>query len=402
MNPGMRTWIFWFLLALVLVVPSAGIVNKMAGFSGLLLYILLVFLAVMVLERGKKPIAIWCQSASDLQSTLFLVFSFFVLAMLMLTVFPMVDVQMPGRGSDGDDALDAAATELLNGRYPYYPRTYLDNPISPLPGSVLLAIPFVLLATSAWQNLFWLLLFTLTMARVLRSLMLAVLMLWAVLLISPAVIYKFAVGTDYISNCLFVLLAALWLRAEAGRQADPSRWRILLAAAVLGVALSSRLNFIMVMPIVAATIMRQSGVWMSVQSLCVAGASFFLLTMPFYLYDPAGFSPLHTFNKVDHFRNLLPYSGLLVAAVTGLVALLCAWRMGSGIQPFIAGLAWVMGVPVFLTIGLGCLQSGAMDLSNTLYGVFYVIFAIAAWWLKLFLPEFPDTGSTTDQGESAT
>ena len=41
---------------------------------------------------------------------------------------------------------------LLSGQYPYHARTYLDNPISPMPGSLLLAAPFVALGRSAYRT----------------------------------------------------------------------------------------------------------------------------------------------------------------------------------------------------------------------------------------------------------
>lgn len=45
---------------------------------------------------------------------------------------------------------------LVRGHYPYHAVTYLGNEITHLPGSLLLALPFVLVWTSALQNLFWL------------------------------------------------------------------------------------------------------------------------------------------------------------------------------------------------------------------------------------------------------
>lgn len=60
-----------------------------------------------------------------------------------------------GRGSDRDDALDVAVRRLAHLHNPYAARTNLGNPVSPLPGSLALAAPFVAAGRSAYQNLFW-------------------------------------------------------------------------------------------------------------------------------------------------------------------------------------------------------------------------------------------------------
>ena len=67
-----------------------------------------------------------------------------------------------GGGSDSDDALNLATRALLHGEYPYRIRTYLGSPATYLPGSLLLAVPFVLLGNAAYQDLFWLAAFLLS------------------------------------------------------------------------------------------------------------------------------------------------------------------------------------------------------------------------------------------------
>lgn len=70
-------------------------------------------------------------------------------------LFPHFNSQLPGHGSDRDDALNTAIAAVLHGEYPYARTTYLGNPITPLPGA-LLALPFWLLGNSAFQAVAWL------------------------------------------------------------------------------------------------------------------------------------------------------------------------------------------------------------------------------------------------------
>ena len=78
-------------------------------------------------------------------------------------------MHLPGKGSDADDALNLAVNELLHGRYPFYARTYLDNPVANLPGTIFLAVPFALLGNSAYQNFFWLMVFFIAVSLSVRS-----------------------------------------------------------------------------------------------------------------------------------------------------------------------------------------------------------------------------------------
>jgi hypothetical protein len=80
-----------------------------------------------------------------------------VLVVLAVTLFiyPKANIHTPMRGSDRDDALLDATSALLRGEFPYSRPTYLGNPITPLPGALLLAVPFVLAGNAALANALW-------------------------------------------------------------------------------------------------------------------------------------------------------------------------------------------------------------------------------------------------------
>src|SRR5205823_5031347 len=82
-----------------------------------------------------------------------------VIVIAFLLIYPHVNTHTPGTGSDDDDALNLGAMALLTGRFPYSCTTYLGNALHHFAGAFVLASPFVVLGTSALQNLFWLPLF---------------------------------------------------------------------------------------------------------------------------------------------------------------------------------------------------------------------------------------------------
>jgi len=44
---------------------------------------------------------------------------------------------------------------MFDGKYPYYETSFLGNPISPMPGALLIALPFYVLGWTALQNIVW-------------------------------------------------------------------------------------------------------------------------------------------------------------------------------------------------------------------------------------------------------
>ena len=140
--------------ALCLLIPSTDTIQKYFGSKAVAAYI---FIGFCLLQLGHKLILPRFICFVTERRALFLALLTFLGVVLVFSIlYPIAQAGLVGGGSDQDDALNIAATELIHGRYPYYPKTYLDNPIAPLPGAVFLAVPFVLLGNSAYQNIFWL------------------------------------------------------------------------------------------------------------------------------------------------------------------------------------------------------------------------------------------------------
>ena len=311
----------------VLLLPSTWLFEKYLGLAGVFVYLVIAGLLLVWLDRS-QGIASLFDKLTERQAAWLIFLTLTLLLVAFLIIYPQADAGVVGGGSDSDDALDLAATELIHGRYPYYPTTYLDNPISPLPGAVILALPFVVLGGSAYQNLFWLLLFVQMMKQQLKSNRRTLLGLWLLLLLAPVVPYQLMVGSDYVANAIYALLAVYWfISAEKAGQARFT-WQMLAAAIFMGVAFCSRVQFLLLLPLVYVFLWSRVGIRQATLWMGLVGLVLISMTLPFYLYDPAGFSPLHTLGELDELDPVLPHASLVVAGLNLLLALGLAGRVG--------------------------------------------------------------------------
>ena len=267
-------------------------------------------------------------------------------------------------------------TELLHGRYPYYVRTYLGNAVHEMPGMLLLATPFVLLGNSAYMNLFWLPVFFVILDRELDDTRRALLTLWMVLALCPAVMQQIVTGGDSLANGIFVA-ASLWLLVRA--KSSPARTA---AAVLLGLALSSRANFLLVIPTAFGYMGRKFGWTRAINDLGVAAITFLAVTVPFYWHDPAHFMPLEGADRLTRFNEILPHLGEGIGVAGLLLAIWLGWRSDL----LFPSCALVQGSFVVIGTVLSC------DVGYSGYGVFFLFFALLYPWKVLsFSTPQPET-----------
>lgn len=362
--------------ALCLILSSANALEKYVRGPSLYLYMAVVIGAVFALWRYGDALV---QRLSERQALALTVLLLLGLAALFAVGYPLANADILGPGSDRDEAIQIATSRLLVGEYPYYAKTYLDNPISPMPGSLLLSIPFVLLGNGALQIFFWLVVFLIAVRATLLDSRQTLLMFAMLLVLAPKVPHELVTGSDFIANALYVLVAILWL-AESIRR--PALAPLVAAAIFLGVALSSRANFLFLLPLIYVAL-AQRGRWRrATAALALAGTIFMIITVPFWLYDPAGFSPLTTARKVNLFDALLPYSSLLVPALMALAAVALAWqhRTTSSYPRLFRDCAIVQAIPVLYGVLLPSLVYQRLILAfGTRYGMAFLFFAALAF-----------------------
>ena len=389
----MRSTTKWT-LALLLAFPSTGLVQKYAGLAGVAVYVAAVVGVVFLIARFGGLAAPWVRR--HFRSLAVVAVS--SLAAGFVFLHPLEDGRRPGKSSDRDEGLALAVTRLAEGRTPYYPQNPVAGPLSVLPGAVILASPFVALGNAGYQNVFWLAAFMAASAYFLRDKALALLFALVPLGISPSALYEFVSGGDLIANGIY-LAVFLLLALEAWTRPGAPAWSKWASCLMLGIALASRSNFLLLVPLFGAALWRSVGF---PKALLASGGAVLVaaaLTLPFYLHDPAGFTPLLAREKMAGSDHLLPGASLVMIAITALASLVGAWVLLSipSEDPQGAFFRWCAMVtlcPVACAVVLFSIVQGRLDFEFTRerFGLMYVFFAFWGWG-KCWFDRPPCAGS---------
>jgi hypothetical protein len=357
------------LLGLVLVFPSLDLVAKYAGRTGAAAYALVV-IAVSLVACSRRKMT---PSAGSFLIPL-LVTTF---ALTFAVVYPVVNTRgdrggpeaaVPS-GSDRDDALNVGVDALLDGRNPYAARTYLNNPISPLPGSLLLAAPFGWLGNAAIQNIVWFAVWLALLGRLAHG-RFAVTVALVTLFASPVVLHDLLTGGDLAVNAIVVLLAIVV--AAVARPGMP----LVLAASLAGVAFATRLPFALLLPRVGAFIHRRLGPRWMVTYLAVVAMVAVAITLPFYLANPGDFAPWQTQNKFRFLADGLPSAATwlpLLCAALSCLAPVAVWRSGWPLWLVAGGLVVLAPVAIYSALAAAF---GATATATTGYALPAVFLAV--------------------------
>jgi len=238
-------------------------------------------------------------------------------ALVFAVLNPISQRHILGVGSDREDALRVADYALLHGRYLYDAHTYLGNAITPLPGAILLSVPFYLLGSVALQNLAWLALFIAFACWFLRDRAAALVFVLLLFGASSGNLDDFVVGGDFLINALYVCIAFALVITTV--EEDMPAWMQVAAAVFLGFAVDSRPIYVVAFPLLLAYLWQHRGPAPAIRALLISGCTAVILSLPFYFYSPAHFAPLHVEHKLDfiparyHATVLFPALGLLTA-----------------------------------------------------------------------------------------
>jgi len=370
--------------AAFLLVPSCDTFLKYFGIAGVAGY--LIIGSLVLLAAYKFVLPVFLSRLTERQADILAALTIAALIAFVAVAYPIANSGRFGAGSDADEALLIGTQELLAGRFPYYPKTYLGNLISPMPGAMLLAIPFVLIKFLAVQNVFWLGVFYVAVRHYLKSGIWALALLWTILIFSPTVFQNLATGADYTANTIYVL-AAMWLMVKLISKADAPEWKKLLPTILFGVGLASRSNFILLTPLLFSALVQNAGLKAAIKYSAIAGVICLLVIAPFWLYEPTGFAPfLVQAGKLESLEDVLPFARIIIPLAGVLVtAILSFQKMETDCAVLFRNSAVVQIFALLFTALVSSVHNGRPDLffGQSGYGMFTLFFGALAVWITL-------------------
>ena len=314
----------WVPIALILLIYCGWIAGSAMDIEKYLPRLAPIFLIIGFLTISAIITSMWRvlpkQKPRDFASGWFVAL-WLALLIAQLVVYPISQRRTISLGNDSEDALIVASTQLLQHHFPYYLHTYLGAPISPMPGAILLAIPFYLIGKVALQNLFWAGVFVVFSLHFFRYRYTALLFL-LIIFINAHTFVNLAVGADYPTNCFYICISTYFFLISD--ESDMS-WKRISSIVFLGTALSSRPTYILVIPglILAYLVQRigfKAAVYRTALPLCVTAA----ITAPFYFYDPVHFSPLHVTDRLSFLTSLAQQRMLFITLILFAFGTVCA------------------------------------------------------------------------------
>ncbi len=276
--------------------------------------------------------------------------------------------------SDSDNAIDVGIHALFKGHYPYTEKTFLNAPLTPMPGSLLLAIPFYLLGDSSLQSIFWYSIFWLFIWKMTSDIRIASILILIVSFLSPNVLYNICTGSDYIANGIFVLVAIAVLMTSLNKNG----YIITGLSIFLGITLSSRPNWLLVLPILFFYIAYNANYRSALKILSITVFSFCLSVLPFYLYDPSHFSPLHVGDFLTIGKNY-PHADILVALLAGFFSIgLGYYFKDKPLEFHVRNLFFTQASVIICGLILISLVEGKVNLFYGHFGILFMFFGLFA------------------------
>jgi hypothetical protein len=290
------------------LVPSTALILKYTGLAGLLSLPLAGLSAIAVLT------VILCRRTVDLSARWLVGVG--GLAVLLFAVFhPLAHGGLLGPGSDREDGLNVALRALVRLHDPYSTTSFLGHQLNPMPGALILALPFYLIGNSAFQNLFWVPVFLMRARKWFGTTSAA---LWCGLIFivgCPASLRDFVTGGDYLINALYVAIAMDLVVVAVDHE---RKWYRYAAAIFLSVAISSRPNYLVAVPVLAGTVLQSRGWRRMVEFLVLVALGCVALNGPLYYHGLAQLPILQVANKMSdippsfHADIVLPAIGALI------------------------------------------------------------------------------------------
>ncbi|HRK61099.1 MAG TPA: hypothetical protein PLY88_00945 [Candidatus Omnitrophota bacterium] len=354
--------------------------NKYFKWEGALSYFLLgqvVFFAfILVFERLVGRI-------SEEQALYYVIASIAFLGIVFYFVYPIANSGVVGGGSDNDDAYNLAARALLKGVYPYREHTYLGGGIAYFPGAIFLSLPAVILGNAALQTFVWLIPFCFFLKYFLESWKGVLFIISALIIFCPTFIQTVVVGSDLIASGCYIFLS-LFMFIGAVRQNKPMAVRM-GAIVFLGMALSSRTNYLFFLPLLGGLLLRERGFKVTCAYVAAIILVYCLVTLPFFFYSPKEFSPLIVqAGKLSEFDYLLPNASKIILTIIAFFTLIFTFHKKVNTKTGFLILGSILqAIPLVFIAVLASIKDGSLNLGMAWYFFHFLFFSMSAGWLLL-------------------
>ena len=299
--------IFWIVALIFFVIaPNLRPIFKYSNFfqSGLIIiYSLFVILLVYLLQKNKLKFYF----SKLLGSYWFVFFIFLLVSLLIWFLYPIADgLKSQMRGSDQDDCVIIGVKQLVSLLHPYDKTSYLGNPCSTGLGIILLYSPFVLFNIYCLASIFLAYLCTYVIRGNSRNVYVA--SVFTILQFSSLFSMELLiVGSDLIFVGFGLVLLSFQTISLVLKK---NTYNIFWLAVFAGLLSSSRINFLVIAPIISIFIFihwQKGGLLFALYSVSVAIIPSTIL----YFVDSSKFSPFHLLEK----SNLLLQGGLKEVAI---------------------------------------------------------------------------------------
>jgi hypothetical protein len=318
-----------------------------------------------------------------------------LVAVLYLIVFPMAQLR-PDR-NDSYDGIFVSSAQLLHHHFPYYVRDFHGNPITPMPGALFLALPFQMLGRLSLQNLFWLGMFMWFATQFFRFRSTAFAFLLVTVFGTARTLMDILTGADYPINWMYICISTVFFLSSAK---GVLRWKYVASGIFLGVALSSRPTYVLVLaPLILAYLMQRIGAMAALRRTTLPLLVMAAVTAPFYLYDPAHFAPFHVTDRLAFLPEQLQHPITVLLIVLAVAAACTGFLVRLTLPRFflLAGIAIaVMLVPPVLMFALGPNHSVLMMHYTTASACF-----LSLWAFRRMEDEFSVVGAGYTQLQPA-
>jgi uncharacterized membrane protein len=186
------------------------------------------------------------------------------------------------------------------------------------------------------------------------------------------VLHDLVTGGDLGVNAITILLGMLSILRLAPNAAS---WKKVGAAVFTGIALSSRLNYLLLVPPLFAAVARRAGLREAFVCVLAISLAFTAVTLPFYWYDPAGFAPWSLHNKFIQFDGEVPNSGFLFPVLSLLFSAIVALYPGNrAVHVWLMQCGLVLALPVVFLVALATVRSHSPNFIFTDYALAGVFF----------------------------